>query len=46
MKTPTKECKCVICGHVGFVPEYQAWIAHGHKWPDIFICDVCEKELN
>ena len=45
MKIPTRQVKCAICGYIGYVTEYQAWTAHGHKWPEIFICDDCEKEF-
>ena len=43
MAATFRQEKCVICGYIGYVPEYVAWCAHGHKWPEIFICDDCRK---
>ena len=36
-----KKVVCAMCGYVGFVKIRHVWDAHGHKWPDIFICDIC-----
>ena len=38
-----KQVKCVMCGYQGFIPPYSAWDNHGHKYPEVWICDECKE---
>ena len=38
-----KSVVCVICKYQGFVYPYVAWDNHGHKYPEVWICDECKE---
>ena len=37
-----KQVVCAMCGYVGYVKIRHIWEAHGHKWPQVWICDDCK----
>ena len=36
---------CAMCGYESIVMLTHQWNAHGHKAPEVWLCDVCEKKI-
>ena len=37
--------QCAICCYPSTVIPRHIWASYGRKYPDVWICDVCYKEI-
>jgi len=36
---------CAMCGYKSIIILTHQWNAHGHKAPEVWLCDQCEKKI-